>query len=364
MTYSEADHAAMARALQLAGRGLETTTPNPRVGCVLMKEGSIVGEGWHQRAGEPHAEVLALRAAGDTARGATAYVTLEPCTHHGRTPPCADALITAGITRVVAAMEDPNPLVAGTGVARLRAAGIAVTTGLLAADAHELNIGFVSRMTRGRPWVRLKTASTLDGKTALNNGVSQWITADAARSDGHRWRARACAVLTGIGTVREDDPQLTVRAVPCERQPLRVLVDARLDVALSAKLLQGGGCLIATAIEDREKSAALKALGAEVVVLPNGQGKVDLPSLMRELGDRGINEVHVEAGLKLNGSLLRENCVDELLLYVAPMLVGDAAQGLFNLPELVRLDRAIRLQWRDVRFIGDDLRLLARPLKT
>ncbi|MCK9986828.1 MAG: diaminohydroxyphosphoribosylaminopyrimidine deaminase / 5-amino-6-(5-phosphoribosylamino)uracil reductase [Azoarcus sp.] len=362
MTFSATDHRAMARALQLAARGLETTTPNPRVGCVLMRDGEIVGEGWHRRAGEAHAEIEALRVAGDAARGATAYVTLEPCAHHGRTPPCAEALIRAGIARVVAAMEDPNPLVAGRGLAMLREAGIAASSGLMAGEARELNIGFIARMTRGRPWLRLKAASTLDGKTALNNGVSQWITGEAARRDGHRWRARACAVLTGIGTVRGDDPQLNVRAVPCERQPQRILVDARLEVPLSARLLQGGKCLVAAAVADEGKIAALAERGVEVVVLPDTAGKVDLPALMLELGRRGFNEVHAEAGFKLNGSLLREGCVDEILLYMAPMLVGDTAQGLFNLPELAALDKAVRLDLRDVRRIGGDLRVIARPL--
>ncbi|BAL23343.1 5-amino-6-(5-phosphoribosylamino)uracil reductase oxidoreductase protein [Azoarcus sp. KH32C] len=354
----------MARALELAALGLDTTSPNPRVGCVLMRDGQVVGEGWHRRAGEAHAEIEALRMAGEAARGATAYVTLEPCAHHGRTPPCADALIAAGVASVVAAMEDPNPLVAGGGLERLRAAGIPATAGLMADDARELNIGFVSRMTRGRPWLRLKAAGTLDGKTALNNGVSQWITGEAARRDGHRWRARACAILTGIGTVREDDPQLTVRAIPCERQPARVLVDARLEVPLSAKILQGGTTLIAAATGDKAKIAELAARGVEVVMLPNPQGKVDLPALMSELGRRGFNEVHAEAGFRLNGSLLREGCVDELLLYLAPMLVGDTAQGLFNLTELTRLDQAVRLDIRDLRRIGEDLRLVARPRRT
>lgn len=351
----------MARALALAAQGLNTTTPNPRVGCVLMRDGQIVGEGWHRRAGEAHAEVHALQAAGSLAAGATAYVTLEPCSHFGRTPPCCDALIQAGVARVVAAMEDPNPLVAGSGLARLRAAGISTAHGLLAEEARELNIGFVSRMTRGRPWLRLKAASTLDGKTALNNGVSQWITGSAARDDGHRWRARACAILTGIGTVKEDNPQLNVRAVPCERQPLRIVVDARLEVPLAARILQGAPALIATASEDAGRAAALRAAGHEVVVLPNPAGKVDLPALLHALGERGINEVHAEAGFKLNGSLLREGCVDELLLYLAPMLVGDAAQGLFNLTALTALDQAIRLDIRDLRRIGDDFRILARP---
>jgi diaminohydroxyphosphoribosylaminopyrimidine deaminase/5-amino-6-(5-phosphoribosylamino)uracil reductase len=361
MTFSAADHAAMARALALAARGLTTTTPNPRVGCVLVgADGRIVGEGWHERAGAPHAEVVALQAAGVAARGACAYVTLEPCSHFGRTPPCADALIAAGVVRVVAAMEDPNPLVSGRGMERLRANGIQTAVGLLAEEARELNIGFVSRMTRARPWLRLKAAATLDGKTALANGTSQWITGPAARRDGHRWRARACAILTGIGTVREDDPRLNVREVACERQPLRVLVDARLDVAPDAKILDGGHCLIATAIDDAQRRVRLEARGAELIVLPNAAGKVDLAALLHELARRGCNEVHAEAGFKLNGSLLREGLVDELLLYVAPMLVGDHAQGLFNLAAMSSLGEAVRLRVHDLRQIGEDLRIVAR----
>lgn len=351
----------MARALQLAARGLDTTSPNPRVGCVLVRDGEIVGEGWHERAGEPHAEIHALRAAAGAARGATAYVTLEPCSHFGRTPPCADALIDAGVTRVVVAMVDPNPLVGGLCLERLRATGIRTEYGLLEDEARELNIGFVSRMTRGRPWVRLKAAATLDGKTALENGVSQWITGAAARADGHRWRARACAVLTGIGTVREDDPQLTVRDVPCTRQPLRILVDAGLQVSLAARILQGAPILIATASADAARITALRDRGHEVLIVPNAAGKVDLPQLLLQLGARGLNEIHVEAGFKLNGSLMREGCVDEVLLYLAPMLVGDAAHGLFNLPALAALEGATRLDIRDLRMIGPDLRLIARP---
>lgn len=354
----------MARALQLAALGLETTTPNPRVGCVIVVDGQTLGEGWHLRAGEPHAEIHALRQAGERARGATAYVSLEPCSHHGRTPPCADALVAAGITRVVAAMSDPNPLVAGRGLARLREAGIQAESGLLEAEARELNIGFVSRMTRGRPWLRLKAAATLDGKTALSNGESQWITGEAARADGHRWRARACAVLTGIGTVKADDPQLTVRAIPCQRQPLRVVVDARLELTPQARLVDGQPVLVACAQADATRVAALAARNVEVVELPSPAGKVDLPALMQELGRRGINELHAEAGFKLNGSLLREGCVDEMLLYLAPLLTGDSAQGLFNLPELTRLAGACRLDLRDIRQIGPDLRVLARPLAT
>jgi diaminohydroxyphosphoribosylaminopyrimidine deaminase/5-amino-6-(5-phosphoribosylamino)uracil reductase len=358
--FSSADHAFMARALQLARRGLYTTTPNPRVGCVVVKDGSVVGEGWHEKAGEPHAEVHALRAAGARARGATAYVTLEPCSHHGRTPPCAEALLSAGVARVVSAMGDPNPLVAGRGMALLRAAGIETACGLLENEARELNIGFVSRMTRGRPWLRLKAAASLDGKTALNNGVSQWITGPQARRDGHRWRARACAILTGIGTVRDDDPQLNVRDLDTPRQPLRVVVDSRLETPLTARVLQGGPVLIAGAVEDAGKVAALRAAGAEVLILPNAAGKVELKDLLEALGRRGINEVHAEAGFKLNGSLLREGLVDELLLYLAPCLIGHDASGLFNLPELTSLGGKRLLQIRDLRQIGEDIRLIAR----
>lgn len=350
----------MSRALQLAARGLLTTTPNPRVGCVIVRDGAVIGEGWHERAGEPHAEVNALRTAGERGRGATAYVTLEPCSHHGRTPPCADALLVAGVTRVVLAMADPNPLVAGQGLALLRAAGIEVATGVLESEARELNIGFVSRMTRGRPWLRLKVAASLDGKTALNNGRSQWITGPQARRDGHRWRARACAMLTGIGTVRNDDPLLTVRDHETPRQPLRVLVDSRLEVPLAARIVQGGNLLVAAATEDAAKIGALRERGVEVVVLPNAGGKVELANLLQELGRRGINELHVEAGFKLNGSLLRAGLVDELLIYLAPSLIGDAAQGMFNLPQLADLAAQRRLVWRDVRQVGDDLRIVAR----
>lgn len=353
----------MARALQLARLGLNTTSPNPRVGCVIVRDGRIVGEGWHARAGEPHAEVHALAAAGPLALDATVYVTLEPCAHHGRTPPCADALVAAGVGRVVAAMQDPNPLVAGQGLARLKAAGIDTAVGVLEAEARELNLGFVSRMTRGRPWVRLKAAASLDGVTALANGASQWITGAAARRDGHAWRARACAVLTGIGTVKDDDPQLTVRDVPCTRQPLRVVVDSRLETPPGARVLQGARdgmpVLVVGAVDDAARRTALEAAGAEVLLLPNAGGKVDLAELLLVLGRRGVNELHVEAGFKLNGSLVRERCVDELLLYLAPTLLGPG-QGLFNLPALTDLGGRRDLALADVTKVGEDLRLLAR----
>ena len=363
MSFSVADHAFMARALRLAQRGLYSTTPNPRVGCVMVRDGYVIGEGWHEKAGLPHAEAAALNAivgAGDTAIGATAYVTLEPCSHFGRTPPCADALIEAGVARVVAAMPDPNPQVAGQGLARIAAAGIEVANGLLEAEATELNIGFVSRMTRGRPWLRLKVAASLDGKTALNNGVSQWITGPDARRDAHAWRARSCAVLTGIGTVKDDNPRLTVREVETMRQPLRVVIDSRLETPLDAAVLEGGNVLIAAARDDAARSAALRARGAGIVLLPNAEGKVDLAELLRELGRRGINEVLAEAGTRLNGSLLRENCADELLIYQAPLLIGDAARGMFGLAELTDLAGARRLNIIERRVVGADFRIRAR----
>ena len=358
--FSTADHDFMALALRLARRGLYSTTPNPRVGCVIVRDGVAVGEGWHQRAGEAHAEVHALNAAGSSARGATAYVTLEPCSHHGRTPPCAEALIDAGVARVVAAMQDPNPQVAGRGLARLAAAGVIAECGLLETEARELNVGFVSRMSRGRPWVRLKLAASLDGKTALHNGVSQWITGPAARQDGHRWRAQACAILSGIGTVRDDDPQLNVRGVATNRQPLKVVVDSRLELSPQARVLEGGPLLLAVAAADGEKSEILRRCGAEVISLPNSTGKVDLPALLNELGRRGINELHVEGGFRLNGALLTAGLVDELLLYLAPCLVGDKARGMFDLPELASLDAKQQLTVRDMRMIGNDLRVIAR----
>jgi diaminohydroxyphosphoribosylaminopyrimidine deaminase/5-amino-6-(5-phosphoribosylamino)uracil reductase len=355
------DHRFMARALELAERGLYTTTPNPRVGCVIAHGANVIGEGWHERAGGPHAEVNALAAAGASARGATVYVSLEPCAHHGRTAPCAPALAAAGVTRVVAAMRDPNPAVGGKGFATLEAAGVAVACGLLEEEARELNIGFVTRMARGRPWVRMKLAASLDGKTALSNGKSQWITGPAARRDGHAWRARACAVLTGIGTVKDDDPELTVREVQTPRQPLRVVVDSRLETPRDARVLRNGA-LVATALNDAGKIAALREKGAEIVLLPNAAGKVELGALMQELGQRGINELHVEAGFRLNGSLLREGFVDELVIYLAPHVIGDAARGMFQLPQLEDLNDRRELKIRDVRMIGTDVRIIARTI--
>jgi diaminohydroxyphosphoribosylaminopyrimidine deaminase/5-amino-6-(5-phosphoribosylamino)uracil reductase len=355
-----ADREFMEQALELAGRGLYTTTPNPRVGCVIVRDGTAVGTGWHEKAGMPHAEVLALKGAGARSRGATLYVNLEPCSHHGRTPPCVNAIIEAGVGRVVAAMQDPNPKVAGAGFAKLRAAGIAVEHGLMEDKARELNIGFVARMTRGRPWVRMKVAASLDGRTALANGKSQWITGESARQDGHRWRARACAILTGFGTVRDDDPQLNVRGVDTPRQPLKIVVDSKFETSPSARLLKEGETLVVGAVNDAKRIAALEGAGAEVAIIPNEGGKVELFKLMEQLARRELNEIHVEAGTKLNGSLLQAGVVDELLVYLAPSVIGASGRGMFSLPELTDLSQTTSLKIREVERMGEDLRILAR----
>jgi diaminohydroxyphosphoribosylaminopyrimidine deaminase / 5-amino-6-(5-phosphoribosylamino)uracil reductase len=352
-SFSAFDHAMMARALSLAEKGLFTTTPNPRVGCVFTKNDQIISEAWHAKAGEPHAEAIALEKAGASAAGATVYVNLEPCNHHGRTPPCAGALINAKVARVVAAMLDPNPQASGGGAA-LAGAGIRFEHGLMEGPARELNIGFVSRVTRGRPWVRLKAAATLDGRTALADGRSQWITGPEARADGHRWRARACAVLTGIGTVRADDPRLTVREVATTRQPLRAIVDSRLETPPSAKILEGEKVLIFAGKPGHVKNA-------DVIPLPNPDGKVDLARMLEELARRGVNELHVEAGFRLNGSLLREGCVDEVLVYLNPSFLGDGAHGILDLPPLPSLASRIKLRVLSLDRLGEDLRILARP---
>ncbi len=349
----------MAQALHLAELGLYGTSPNPRVGCVLVKQDILIGSGWHQKAGEPHAEVYALRAAGERARGATAYVTLEPCSHFGRTPPCAEALIVAGVSRVVVAMSDPNPLVEGKGIECLRAAGIEVECGLLADAAGALNAGFVSRMKHGMPWVRCKTGMSLDGRTALSNGVSQWKTSAESRRDVQHWRARSCAVMTGINTILSDNARLNVREIQTLRQPLRVVVDSMLRMPLDALILSGG-VLIYTAVENEFKIAPLLALGAQVKCLPDKAGQVDLKAMMRDLALRGCNEILLEAGAILTGAMLRADLVDELLLYVAPQLLGDTARGMAVLGDLVTLDQRVDLQWQDVRQIGNDLRITAR----
>lgn len=354
----------MARALALAARGLNTTSPNPRVGCVLVApDGEVVGEGWHERTGEPHAEVHALRAAGGRARGATAYVTLEPCSHHGRTPPCADALIEAGVVRVVAAMADPNPQVAGRGLARLRAAGIAVECGLLEAGAQALNAGFVRRMTRARPRLRLKLAASLDARTALASGESQWITGEAARADVQRLRARACALLTGSGTVLADDPGLDVRLPGTERQPLRVVLDTELRTPLAARLIgRPGRTLIFCGPQAGvAEAAALTAYGVDIERVPVRGGGLDLDAVLARLAARGCNEVHAECGARLAGALLAAGLVDELVVYLAPLLLGDDARGLARLPGLERMEQRLEFDWTDVRSVGRDLRLTLAP---
>ncbi|BAN34680.1 5-amino-6-(5-phosphoribosylamino)uracil reductase [Sulfuricella denitrificans skB26] len=361
--FSSIDYEYMAQALRLAEKGLYTTTPNPRVGCVIVRDGKVVGSGWHARAGEPHAEINALMQAGDLAQGATVYVTLEPCSHHGRTPPCAGALIQAGVGRVVVAMVDPNPQVEGEGITQLQQAGIQTDIGLLEKEAHDLNIGFVSRMTSGRPWLRLKIAASLDGKTALNNGVSQWITGADARRDAHRLRARSCAVLTGIGTVLADDPMLNVREVETPRQPLRVVVDSTLKMPPSAKMLLEEEILVVTASGDHGKAENLRKAGAEVLVLPPLDGRVDLARMLDELGKRGINEITVEAGRGLNGALVRLGLVDEFVIYFAPLLLGDRARGMFDLPELVEMGERRELRIADVGMVGRDVRIRALPVE-
>jgi diaminohydroxyphosphoribosylaminopyrimidine deaminase/5-amino-6-(5-phosphoribosylamino)uracil reductase len=366
--FSAEDHRFMARALRLAERGLYTTDPNPRVGCVLVRDGAVVGEGWHERAGGPHAEIHALREAGSRAAGATAYVTLEPCCHHGRTPPCSDALLGAGVQRVIAAREDPNPRVAGNGLRVLQGAGVEVHSGLLAVQAAALNPGFVMRMSHGRPWVRCKLAMSLDGRTALASGESRWVTGDAARRDVHRLRARSSAILTGIATLLADDPFLTVRLDEDPeaeiRQPLRVVLDSRLRTPPDARLLeQPGETLILTGeagVRIRERFAQPRVT---VVSLPLVAGRMDLDAVMRYLAGREINEVHLEAGATLCGALLQAGLVDELIVYMAPHLLGDAARGLFSLPGLVQMNERIALSIQDIRAVGRDWKITAAVSK-
>lgn len=353
------------QALALAYKATGLSEPNPRVGCVIVSaDGAhVLAQGHTQRAGGPHAEIMALKDAaehGRSVKGATAYVTLEPCSHHGRTGPCCDALIAAGIKKVVASIADPNPLVSGQGFDRLRAAGVEVEVGVGAVESRELNIGFFSRMVRKTPWVRMKIAASLDGATALSNGQSQWITSPEARADGHAWRARASAILTGIGTVLEDDPQLDVRLVDTPRQPCRVIVDSLLQTPVDAKILQGGGPVwIYTATQGSPNEAALIAKGATITFLPDARGKVDLAAMMKDLACREINELHVEAGSKLNGSLIREGLVDEFLVYLAPKLLGPG-QGMASIGPLQALSDAVPLQFHSADRVGVDLRVIAR----
>ena len=369
MPLSTADHQLLLHAIKLAEGSIGLSEPNPRVGCVLRDaQGQPAGEGFTQQAGGPHAEVMALRqaaAAGRSLAGGTAWVSLEPCAHHGRTPPCADALIAAGLHRVVVACTDPYVQVAGQGIARLRAAGITVDLAEPSATlnaARELNIGFFSRVQRQRPWVRMKIAASLDGRTALSDGSSQWITSEAARADGHRWRRRAGAVLTGIGTVRDDDPRLDVRGFDIAQQPLRVVLDSGFATPPTARLLQGPGrTLVVGARDEALRMARLRDAGAELLLLSNGQGRVDLPALLSKLATDGVNELHVEAGATLNAALLQTGLVDELLVYLAPKLLGPG-RDIAALPALQQLSQAIALRFEDVYRVGDDVCLRARQI--
>lgn len=363
LTQSDQDRHWMRQSLALAAGVMNLTTPNPRVGCVIVRDGQVVGQGATQPAGGPHAEVVALRDAAAAGHrdlaGSTFYVTLEPCSHHGRTPPCVDALVAAGPARVVIAMRDPNPLVGGRGLARLRAAGIAVSTGVCLTEALEQNIGFISRMVDARPWLWLKLAGSLDGRSALHNGVSQWITGPEARADGHRWRARSCAILTGIGTVLADDPLLTPRAVDTPRLPRRIILDTHLRTPAHARILDGEEVWIFTASDDPSRHAALQDRNARIIQAPHTGHGLNLPVILQWLGAHDINEVHVEAGARLNGALLQAGCVDELISYVAPMLLGDATP-LASLPALTRLPASREYTLHEVRQIGSDAFLRAR----
>lgn len=366
MAFTPLDYTFMTRALQLAELGITTTTPNPRVGCVIVKDNKIIGEGAHLKAGDPHAEVFALHQADSAAKSATLYVTLEPCSHTGRTPPCANAIVTAGITKVICAMQDPNPLVAGQGLALLQANNIETASGLMQAQAEALNAGFIKRMTQQKPFVRCKVACSLDGKTALANGESQWITSEHARLDVQYWRARSCAILTGIGTVLSDNPSMNIRLEngdlkKISRQPLKVIVDSTLQTPTDGKILQEGNVLIAFAHDASNKSAALLAVGAELLCIPDSEGKVCLKTLLKHLASQQINEVLVEGGQGLNGALLAAGLIDELLIYMAPKLMGSAAKGLFAMPAFTQMNEVIDLEITEMRQIGVDIRLRAKP---
>ncbi len=361
--FSAADHDHMAEALRLAELGLYTTDPNPRVGAVVVKDGKAVGRGYHLRAGEAHAEVLALKEAGAAAKGATIYVTLEPCAHHGKTPPCMEAVAAAGIARVVAAMTDPNPQVSGKGFEFLKGKGIQVASGLMEAKARALNPGFISRMTRGRPWVRSKLAVSLDGRTALANGESKWISGEASREDVHRWRAQSSAVLTGIGTLLADDPSLNVRLPGEWRQPKKVVVDTNLSTPPTAKIFKNepDAVYIATGVDDPEEHELLANLGANIQVFPEKRGFMDLQAILETLAELECNEVLVEAGAGMNGAFLAAGLIDELIVYMAPHMLGDSARGMFSLPPLHSMEERREFEIHDLRMLGNNIRLIVRP---
>ena len=362
MDQNHQDQAWMRQAIELSRTAFYVTSPNPRVGCLIVRDGKILISGVTQRAGGPHAEAVALAEAaqaGIDVVGATLYVTLEPCSHHGRTPPCADAIIKAGIGRVVAALTDPNPQVAGQGLARLRQAGIPTQVGVCAQEALEVNPGFISRMLCERPWVWLKTAISLDGRVALSNGESQWITSQAARDDSHHWRARSCMVLTGIGTVLSDDPSLTVRAVATERQPERAVVDTRLRIPETAKMLDGGHVIVFTVADDPDKTQRLAQRNVRVVRMPEQNGRVDLAEVMRWIGQNDFNEVHVESGGRLAGALQQAGLLDELVVYMAPVLLGHGLP-LATLPQFESLSQISRYVFTEHAWVGQDVRLRLR----
>ena len=364
MTFSASEHEFMARALRLAKRGLYTTDPNPRVGCVLVKDDRIVGEGWHVVAGGPHAEINAINDAGAVhARGATAYVTLEPCCYQGRTPPCTDALIKAGIARVIVAMEDPNPRVTGKGLQALKEAGNEIESGLLEQQAKALNPGYIQRMRGSRPFVRSKLAMSLDGRTAMADGDSKWITSPAAREDVHRLRARSSAIMTGISTVLNDDPSLTVRAVEVETQPMRVVIDTHLSMPLTARMLSLPGRTLVMTCRDQDGDTRLQQAGAEVIYMTQFGASVDLVAVLEYLAQQEVNEVLLEAGATLSGAMLKAGLIDEIVIYMAPILMGDSARSLFNLPQLKSMDQRIELDIIEQRAVGKDWRITARVIQ-
>jgi diaminohydroxyphosphoribosylaminopyrimidine deaminase/5-amino-6-(5-phosphoribosylamino)uracil reductase len=362
MSFTAFDYECMAEALQLARRGMNTTHPNPRVGCVISSGKQIVGRGWHKKAGEAHAEIYALSEAGAGAAGGTAYVTLEPCSHSGRTAPCVDSLIAARLARVVCAMKDPNPEVSGEGIQRLQKAGIQVQSGLMAAAAEELNPGFLSRMRQGRPFVRVKLAQSIDGHIALTNGESKWISGPQARADVQRWRARSDAILTGIGTVLADDPSLNVRSGESDRQPLRVIADSHWRTPANARVFHTGGDVIVAGLEDADVPAGLAETDADRIGLPSSRGRVDLPLLLKNLAAREVNEIQVEAGATLCGALMQLGLVDEILIYQAPVLLGGGAISPFAAPRLDNMDDRVHLEWIESRQIGKDTRLRLKPV--